>query len=141
LLYDAPVPTPIEEAILAANRAFYTAFNDRDPKAMEQLWATEHRASCIHPGWAPLVGRDNVVESWRAILGSPGSPEIAVTDAHVVMVSDAAFVTCIEHLPAGTVAATNVFVNERGEWRMVHHHGGPMPTPRASRRAPSNHMN
>ena len=63
------VPTSIEIAVLDANRAFYTAFQKRDNNAMEHVWAEEHPSSCIHPGWAPLMGREAVMASWRAIFG------------------------------------------------------------------------
>ena len=135
------MPTPIETAVLDANRAFYAAFQKRDQAAMEHIWAEEHGSSCVHPGWAPLIGRHAVMASWRAILGSPESPRIEMTDAHAVVLGNAAVVTCIEHLPDATIAATNVFVEESGRWRMVHHHGGPMPTPRPSRQPTSNQMN
>jgi hypothetical protein len=139
--YDARVPTPVETPVLEANRAFYSAFQERDNEAMEHVWAEEHGSSCIHPGWAPLVGRHAVMASWRAIFGSADPPRIEVTDAHAVIIGGAAFVTCIEHLADATIAATNVFVEERGLWRMVHHHGSPMPPPRSSRRPVSNQMN
>lgn len=135
------MPTPLEDAVLAANRAFYNAFQERDTRAMEHLWAMEHPASCIHPGWAPLLGRENIMASWRAILGSTESPRIEMTDPHAVVMGSAAIVTCVEHIPDATIAATNVFVQEGGEWRLVHHHGGPMPPPRPSRRPVSNRMN
>jgi ketosteroid isomerase-like protein len=135
------VPTPLEEAVLAANRAFYNAFQERDTRAMEHLWALEHPASCVHPGWAPLMGRQNVMASWRAIFGSPDATRIEISDPHAVVMGSAAFVTCVEHITDATIAATNVFVQEHGVWRMVHHHGGPMPTPRPSLRAVSNRMN
>jgi ketosteroid isomerase-like protein len=127
------VPT-LEDAVLAANRAFYAAFKKRDFNAMEQIWAVETPASCIHPGWSPLVGRQTVMASWRAILGSADPPQVDVSDARAVVSGNAAFVTCVEHLADGTVAATNVFVKESGEWRLVHHHGSPMASPKSSRR-------
>ena len=135
------MPSPLEDAVLAANQAFYSAFNNRDTPAMEQLWAVEHRASCIHPGWAPLFGRQTIMASWRAIFGSPEPPKIDMTDAQALVMGTAAFVTCVEHLGDTAIAATNVFVQEGGEWRMVHHHGGPMPPARPSRRPAPNQMN
>jgi ketosteroid isomerase-like protein len=135
------VPTSVEIAVLQVNRAFYGAFQNRDNKAMEQVWAEEHASSCIHPGWAPLVGRHAVMASWRAILGSADPPRIEMTDAQAVVLGSAALVTCIEHLADATIAATNVFVEERGRWRMVHHHGSSMPAPRSSRRPVSAQMN
>ena len=134
------MPKP-EDAVLAANRAFYDAFLERDMPAMERVWALDHPASCIHPGWAPLIGRQTVMASWRAIFGSPDPPRIEMTDPHAVVVGGAAFVTCVEHITDATIAATNVFVQEGGEWRLVHHHGSPMPPARPSRRPVSNRMN
>ena len=133
-------PSPVD-AVLAANRAFYMAFRERDTSAMEHRWALQHPVSCIHPGWAPLVGRQTVMASWKAIFGSPDPPRVEMTDPHAVVVGSAAFVTCVEHLTDATIAATNVFVEEAGEWRLVHHHGSPMPMPRSSRRPSSDRMN
>jgi hypothetical protein len=42
------------EAVLAANRAFYRAFNDRDFAAMDALWAPTGPVVCLHPGHPPL---------------------------------------------------------------------------------------
>jgi ketosteroid isomerase-like protein len=128
------VPPPLEDAVLAANRAFYAAFKKRDSNAMEQVWAVDHAVSCIHPGWSPLVGRQTIMASWRAIFGGAEPPEVDVSDPRAVMLGGAAFVTCVEHLADGTVAATNVFVMEGGQWRLVHHHGSPMPSPKSARR-------
>jgi hypothetical protein len=33
-------------------------------------------------------------------------------------------ILCVEVLPEGELAATNVFVLEQGRWRMLHHHAG-----------------
>jgi hypothetical protein len=43
-----------------------------------------------------------------------------------------AFVVCVETLSGGRLAATNVFVREGGEWRIVHHHAGPIAPGRDS---------
>ena len=73
---DQPVSNPsttsdIEAAILAANTAFYSAFNDHDLEAMAALWSSSPELTCVHPGWNVLRGREAVIESWRAILGNP----------------------------------------------------------------------
>lgn len=134
------MPSSPEEAVLAANQAFYTAFRERDATAMEHLWAVDHPVACIHPGWAPLLGRSTIMASWRAIFGSADPPRVEMTDAHAVVLGSAAFVICVEHIPNATIAATNAFVKENGEWRLVHHHGSPMPSGPASRRT-SRQMN
>ena len=56
--------TPAQEAeVLAANAAFYEAFDQRDMDAMERLWANQVPVCCIHPGWGPLFGRHDGL--WR----------------------------------------------------------------------------
>jgi ketosteroid isomerase-like protein len=112
--------------VLAANAAFYRAFADRDSDAMDALWARRDEVACVHPGWQALHGRDRVMESWRSILDSPDAPEISFSRPAVVAAGEMAFVICVESLQGGSLAATNVFVRESGEWRMVHHHAGPI---------------
>lgn len=112
--------------VLAANAAFYRAFAERDSDAMDALWARRDEVACVHPGWQALHGRDDVMASWRSILDSPDAPEIAFSRASVVAAGEMAFVVCVESLQGGRLVATNVFVRESGEWRMVHHHAGPI---------------
>jgi ketosteroid isomerase-like protein len=135
------VTSPVESAVLAANRAFYEAFAEKNFSAMEQLWAREHVIACIHPGWGPLHGSDAVIASWRAILGSPEAPDVDFADATALVFGETAFVTCVEELRDAKLAATNVFTLERGEWRLVHHHAGPMASRSPSRRPSSTPLN
>ena len=129
-----------EDAVLAANEAFYRAFAARDFAAMDALWAAEAPVACIHPGWDALVGREAVMESWAAILGGPGAPQIRCEAPRAFVLGDGAFVICREALEAGRLIATNVFVRERDGWRMVHHQAGPAsqarPSPPAAERPP-----
>src|SRR5882724_13163992 len=66
--------TAAEREVLEANAAFYAAFEQRDPEAMDALWAREAPVACLHPGWEPLFGREAVVGSWRRILLEGGAP-------------------------------------------------------------------
>ena len=117
-----------EEAVREANTAFYRAFDQRDLEALAALWAEHAPVGCIHPGWAPLHGRESVVASWRSILeGQP--PRIACFGARAYVFGDCAFVICSERLESGTLAATNVFAREDGVWKLVHHQAGPQPEP------------
>ena len=129
-----------EDAVLAANEAFYRAFAARDLAAMDALWAAEAPVACIHPGWDALVGRAAVMESWAAILGGPGAPQSRSEAAHAFVLGPSAFVICREVLEGGRLIATNVFAQEHGGWRMVHHQAGPasqaQPAPPAAERPP-----
>ncbi len=114
------------DLVLAANAAFYRAFCDRDPVAMEGVWSRTDEVLCVHPGWRALYGRDEVLASWFAILANPDAPRIDCRDEEVRVHGDLAFVLCIEDLPGGEMSATNVFAREEGAWRLVHHHAGPI---------------
>lgn len=122
----------LELEVLDANDAFYRAFSGRDPEAMAALWAEDHPVACIHPGSDVLAGRDAVLASWRAVLVPGGAPELSCSQAEAHVLGPVAFVTCHEVLRSGgRLAATNVYVRERGAWRMVHHHAAPIATGQA----------
>lgn len=113
--------------VLSANAAFYAAFSAGDVAAMDALWAREAPVVCLHPGWEILHGRETVMASWKAILDSPGRPRIQPVDARAFVYGETALVACYERLPGGLLAATNVFVHEDGQWRLVSHQAGPSP--------------
>jgi ketosteroid isomerase-like protein len=116
--------SPEEIAVLDANSAFYRAFAGRDLEAMEGLWATGAPVACLHPGWDVLRGREAVMASWRSLLEGD-APAIACGAASAHVAGDVAWVVCRERIAgAPAVAATNVFVRERGAWRICHHHAG-----------------
>lgn len=115
------------DAVLAANRAFYRAFSERDAEAMERLWAPGGAMVCLHPGQAPLHGRDDILASWRAIMRHPQAPTVRCAGEWVIGRSGLALVVCREILPEGQLMATNSFVRLPEGWRMVGHHSGPVP--------------
>ncbi len=122
--------TADQTSVLFFNAAFYTAFATRDIQAMEQLWSKDKTIICTHPGWQPLTGREEVLESWRNILSNPEAPEVACHGERAVVYGDFAIVTCIEQLSDGQSApefltATNVFVRAGTRWVLVHHQAGP----------------
>lgn len=113
------------DAVLFANEAFYLAFRTRDMSAMADLWAEKVPVSCIHPGWPPLSGRTEVLQSWEGILGGDASPEISCHGAKAHVYGDLATVICFERVPDSYLIATNVFMREDGLWKIVHHQAGP----------------
>ena len=112
------------DAVLFANEAFYLAFASRDLAAMTDLWAARVPVSCIHPGWAPLLGRDEVLQSWEGIF-SGEAPPITCHGARAHVYGEAATVLCYERIPENYLIATNIYVREGGLWKMVHHQAGP----------------
>ena len=118
------------EAVMAANRAFYEAFEARDLDAMSDVWVHDDRVTCTHPGWKTLHGWGAVAGSWFALFGGPQRLQFILTDERVHLSGDAAWVTLDENLIAdqmgATVAAVNVFRRVDGRWLMVLHHGSPV---------------
>lgn len=135
-------PTPEEDAVRAANSAFYAAFETRDIDAMADVWERSDRATVTHPGWPTLRGWAKVGGSWDAIFRSTPYIQFVLTDEHVEVTGDTAWVTLDENILQSTpadgsgddeltgakVAATNVFVRTEFGWRMVVHHGSPVGT-------------
>ena len=114
-------------AVRAANTAFYAAFESRDLDAMSDVWEHTDLVTCVHPGWPILAGWASVAASWFALFDGPQRLQFIVTDEQVHVEGTMAWVTCNENLidAGGTqaVAASNVFVETVGGWRLVHHHG------------------
>lgn len=113
-----------ELAVLKANRSFYEAFAQRDISFMDKVWSTRMAVTCLHPGWGLLVGREVVMDSWSSILGGARAPEISCHGETAYVLGDAAYVTCYELVDGNVLAATNIFVRENGDWRLVHHQAG-----------------
>ncbi len=114
--------------MLDANLAFYEAFRSRSADRMSEIWAESCDVAVVHPGWPSLHGRAAVLDSWRGILEGPSPPEITCTQPRVYTMGDCAFVICTEHLLDGDLVATNIFVRERGSWKIVHHQAAPQPS-------------
>ncbi len=127
------MPSP-EVEVLAVNHAFYDAFSRGDLPAIDALWAQHAPVACIHPGWDALHGRDEVMASWRAILGGDDSPEIRCARPSAYLVGESAYVICTEVLGDAELVATNVFYREEGAWKLVLHQAGPVHR-RVERRA------
>jgi ketosteroid isomerase-like protein len=118
------------DAVIAANRAFYDAFEEGDIDAMSDLWEHGDDIVCTHPGWRPLHGWGAVAGSWVALFSSGSPIQFILTDERVRGSGDMAWVSVEENLIGeglgGTVAALNVFRRSDGRWRLVAHHGSPV---------------
>ena len=128
-----------EREVLSANEDFYHSFAGGDFAEMDELWARAHPVTCIHPGRSALVGREQVMASWRAILGAVN--RIEGSSAQAFLDGDAAYVVCFESERGEEpmLIATNIFVREGGHWRLVHHHAGPLTRrPEPARSGPTN---
>jgi ketosteroid isomerase-like protein len=115
-----------ENAILAANAAFYATFAAGDLAAMIRLWADDDDISCIHPGWPAIIGQTAVMGSWQDILQNPARPRITCAEPYAIIDGDSGRVLCIEIVDGAALAATNCFRRIDGAWRVVHHQSSPI---------------
>lgn len=131
-----PAPAPSErEAVLQANAMFYRAFELRDIEGMAEMWAREPYVRCIHPGWEPLCGWDEIVGSWGQIFRGIDVLRFELSDLTVRVGGNLAWIELCEKLEAShegkaarsTVLATNIFERQPdGRWQMIHHHASPV---------------
>ncbi|HEY9847631.1 MAG TPA: nuclear transport factor 2 family protein, partial [Candidatus Caenarcaniphilales bacterium] len=56
------------QPVLAANQAFYRAFEKKDITAMSAVWSHGTGSLCIHPGGAALHGWEAIRASWEKIF-------------------------------------------------------------------------
>ena len=119
--------TSDQQTVLKANADFYAAFSNRDFSRMERLWSEADHIIVIHPGWPALIGRRPVISSWKRIMEGGMSPEVSCVDAQATILGETAVVVCTEILTDTELVATNIFCREEDEWKLIHHHSGPLP--------------
>ena len=134
---NSPEPVPISdrEAVLGANAVFYRAIEQQDRAAMGECWAKVPHARCIHPGWEPLCGWEEIVGSWGQIFRNLQNLRFELVDLTVRVGGHLAWVDLCENLEAthegkparSQVVTTNLFERQPdGRWRMIHHHSSPV---------------
>ncbi|MEM8720167.1 MAG: nuclear transport factor 2 family protein [Cyanobacteria bacterium P01_G01_bin.39] len=123
-----------KEAVLAANEAFYNAFTNRDLSAMNLLWWQGSTSICIHPGSSPILGWEDIRNSWQAIFQNTASLEIDIEIINVEVDQALAYVVLREVVlqsnqgrrMKATSLATNVYQKMAQKWYLVSHHGSPI---------------
>jgi len=111
--------------VLFANESFYHYFREADLEGMESLWARAAPVACIHPGWPALTDREEIMESWRGIFANEGAGDFACEGPVPYLSGPQAFVVCYERFGDTLLVATNIFQQEDGAWKLVHHQAGP----------------
>jgi ketosteroid isomerase-like protein len=142
---EPPEPAESDEAVALEqlNVELYAAIEAGDLDRMGRVWLDRpHQQDpvCVHPGWPPIQGRDQVLRSWAAIMANTSYIQFFLTDVEVSIAGDVAVVTCAENiltavgdaetessaLAGGHVVATNVFRRTSQGWRLWVHHASPV---------------
>lgn len=119
------------DAVSAANADYYDAFERQDLDLMGSVWEHSERATCTHPGWPTVHGSSQILDSYASIFSGPQSLQVILTNEHVMVEGNFAYVSVDENLVdqgghAAATAALNVFVFDGARWHLVVHHGSPI---------------
>ncbi len=118
------------DSALAAEAAFYEAFQTADFTLMVAVWSAADDVLCIHPGGTRLGGVA-VLESWREILARTGRRMTVTVDERVRYAQGGLSVHNLrEHISLdgelhGVMLATNVYRQEPDGWKLVLHQAAP----------------
>ncbi|WP_244884158.1 nuclear transport factor 2 family protein [Carbonactinospora thermoautotrophica] len=129
----------------AVNTAFYQAVERGDLDTLGSIWVDAPYADsalCVHPGWLPLRGRDEILRSWALIMANSPYIQFFLTDLTVEVTGELAVVTCNENiltavgheadatgLAGGRAVTTNIFRRTPDGWRLWIHHASPVLGP------------
>ena len=123
------------EQVVEANLKFYFALESLDVDLMDEVWATDASAICVHPGSVRLAGWENIRASWERIFRNTTYMRIDVSEVSVEVQGSTAWVSCLESITRANgdrvqraqAYATNVFVFEDDRWLLVLHHASIIP--------------
>jgi ketosteroid isomerase-like protein len=126
-----------KQAVLAANAAFYRAFETLEIAEMEKVWLRASHIKCIHPGWPLLCGWGPIMASWERIFTNTFAMRFTLADVRIEVAGDLAWVVLIENLESqgydgssrAEILTTNLFEKRDGQWFIVHHHASPIFAP------------
>jgi ketosteroid isomerase-like protein len=127
-------PSDTRDQILAANEAFYRAFEKKNLEAMAEVWSHGIDTVCIHPGRDALRGWEQIRVSWEKIFHNTAYLEIDTTILSTGVSGDLAYIVLTEHVlqiaqgrkTEAQSMATNIFERMAQQWYLVHHHGSPI---------------
>src|SRR5205809_4226215 len=84
------------EQVVEANLKFYFALESQDIDLMDEVWATDASAICVHPGWTRLAGWENIRASWEQMFRNTNSiMRIDVSEVSVEVQGSTAWVSCL----------------------------------------------
>lgn len=129
------------EAITEANEEFYAAAEAGDLDRLGAIWLAgpfEASVQCVHPGWAPVFGREDVLRSWAVVCANTPFLQFFLTDVRIDVVDRIAVVSLTENIitdmsagsseedpgfiAGGRATTINIFRRTEEGWRLWMHH-------------------
>jgi ketosteroid isomerase-like protein len=127
-----------EDEVRKASQQFYAALNkmgNGDASSLQDVWSHRADVTSMHPIGGLEVGWDAVRTSFGQVAAQARDARIELKDQLVRTDGDVAWELGVER---GTFVlggqsltlehrVTNVYRQEAGEWKIVHHHTDPSP--------------
>jgi ketosteroid isomerase-like protein len=122
-----------EEGVRKASEQFYEALNRMlggDARSMAEVWSHSATVTAMHPIGGRQVGWDQVRESFAQVAELASGGEVWLRDQLIRVVGDVGYELGIEQGQAELAGeqvsiqgrVTNIYRQEGGTWKMVHHH-------------------
>ncbi|WP_161962304.1 nuclear transport factor 2 family protein [Nocardioides speluncae] len=126
------------EAVIAANEAFYEAWEAGDKAQLRSMWLDSDDVVSVHPGVDPEAG-DVMLATFDELVDQVNGTgtQFFVSEVSVAVVGDVARVVCVENcvttvptelqlVDYSRLGTTNLFRRTPDGWRIWHHHAGPV---------------
>jgi len=127
-----------EDQVREASEAFYRALNSMangDAAPMADVWSHSEEVTTMHPIGGREVGWAEVEKPWQQVASLASTGRIALKDQLIRVSGDLGYEAGIEQghftLAGEEVSfelrVTNVYRQEAGAWKIVHHHADVSP--------------
>ena len=122
-----------EDEVRTASTRFYAALNrmaNGDDSAMGAVWSQGPSVTSQHPGKGRQVGWSQIQDSFHQFSLAVTAGQIRLEDQMIQVAGDFAYELGVErgscklggHPVLIDSRVTNIYRQESGEWKMVHHH-------------------
>jgi ketosteroid isomerase-like protein len=128
-----------EDGVRNASAQFYSGLNRMahgDASSMTNVWSHDPGATAMHPIGGRDIGWDAIRNSFKQVAELASGGNIELKDQVIQVTGDTA---CEIGIEAGHIElagekveiehrVTNIYRNEGGTWKLMHHHTDPSPS-------------
>jgi len=122
-----------DDDVRKASSEFYKALNQMtngNAESLKAIWSHREDVSTMHPVGGRQVGWDDVWNTWDQVAQVSSDGNVVLKDQVIRTEGTLAFETGTEQAEfkiagnkaAGEVRVTNIYRNENGSWKIIHHH-------------------
>lgn len=127
-----------ENDVRKASAQFYAGLNEMangKKGALADIWSRSETVTALHPIGGRQVGWEAVSDSFDQVASMASDGKVELKDQRIQVAGDMAYEVGIEHgrfkMSGNPVSmehrVTNIYRQEAGAWKLVHHHADPSP--------------